>query len=471
MTDSAGRYSIAVVGSGPGGYDAAIRAAQLGAKVAIIEKDKIGGTCLNVGCIPTKSLVSSAEVLDVARRAGEFGVEVGQVGLNFAAVMERKQKVVNQLVAGVGSLLKSHKIDVIMGTARLASPNTIIVDGPSGKREVQADNIIIATGSVSARPPLPGLDLPGVITSNEAIALDKVPERLVIIGGGYIGMEMACIYQTFGAKVTIVEMLPGILTNTDEELARRFQQLMRQRGIEINVNSPVKEIRQAAGGGLDVVYTTSEGEKSAVGDAVLVATGRSPYAEGLGLAQLGVAMNRRAIAVNERLQTNVPGVWAIGDVTGQIMLAHVAMYQGEVAVENILGRKRKADYRAVPGVIFTMPEIASVGLTEAQAKAQGVDVQVSRFPFSAAGRAVTLGETAGLVKMVCEKGTGSIVGVHIMGPRATDLIAEAVLAIHMEALAEDLVLTIHGHPTLPEAVREAAMDQFEGPVHYFRRKI
>ena len=249
MVDSAGRYNIAVIGSGPGGYDAAIRAAQLGARVAIVEKDKIGGTCLNVGCIPTKALVTSAEVLETVRRAKDFGVQVGEVGFNFPAVMERKQKIVNQLVSGVAGLLKSNKVDVINGTAKLASPNTIVVDGPRGKREVQADNVVVATGSVSARPPLPGLDLPGVITSNEAIALEKVPERLVIVGGGYIGMEMACIYQAFGAKITVVEMLPGILTNTDEELARRFHQLLRQRGVEINVNSPVKEIRQAAGAG------------------------------------------------------------------------------------------------------------------------------------------------------------------------------------------------------------------------------
>ncbi|MCL5110026.1 MAG: dihydrolipoyl dehydrogenase [Chloroflexi bacterium] len=467
MTESAGRYNIAIVGSGPGGYVAAIRACQLGAKVAIIEKDRIGGTCLNIGCIPTKALVTSAEVLETARQAKTFGVEVGEVGFNFAAIMERKQKVVNQMVSGVAQLLKANKVDIVEGTAKFATPNSLIVESGSGKREVQADNIIVATGSVSARPPLPGLDLPGVITSTEAIALEKVPERLVIIGGGYIGMEMACLYQSLGSKITIVEMLPSILTNTDEEIARRFHQLMRQRGVEINVNSPVKEIRQGENGQLSVVYTTGDGEKAVAGDKVLVATGRVPYTEGLGLEQLGVSMNRRAVVANERMQTNVPGVWAIGDATGQIMLAHVAMYQGEVAVENILGHSRKADYRAVPGVIFTMPEIGSVGLTETQTKEQGIDVQVSKFPFTANGRATTLNETAGLVKMVCERSTGSILGVHIMGPRATDLIAEAVLAIQMEALAEDLVLTIHGHPTLPEALHEAAMAQFEGPIHFY----
>ncbi|MHB1131215.1 MAG: dihydrolipoyl dehydrogenase [Chloroflexota bacterium] len=474
MTDSGNRYKIAIIGSGPGGYVAAIRAAQLGAKVVVIEKEKIGGTCLNVGCIPTKALVASAEALELTRHAKEFGVEVGEVGFNFAAIMERKQKVVNQMVGGVAQLFKMHKIDVIQGTGKILRPGVVQVQSAEGEREVQAEHIIIATGSVPALPPkaaLPGLDLPGVITSNEAIALDKVPERLVIIGGGYIGMEMACIYQALGAKITIVEMLPAILTNTDEELARRFHQLVRQRGMEVNVNSPVKEVRQGPNGQLEVVYTASEGEnkveKTVLGDKVLVATGRLPYTEGLGLAEAGITMNRRAVQVDERMQTNVEGIWAIGDATGLIQLAHVASYQGEVAVENILGHKRTADYRAVPGVIFTMPEIASVGLTEAQAKAQGMDVQVSKFPFSASGRAVTMNETAGLVKMICERGTNSIVGVHIMGPRATDLIAEAVLAIQMEALAEDLVLTIHGHPTLPEALREAAAGQFEGPIHFY----
>ena len=470
MTDSAGRYNIAIIGGGPGGYVAAIRAAQLGARVAVIEKNKLGGTCVNVGCIPTKVLVTSAEVLETARRAGEYGIQVGEVGINFPAVMERKQKVVNQLVAGVVSLMRANKVDVISGTGTLTPAGTVRVEGEGGPREVQADNIIIATGSVSAKPPIPGLDLPGVITSDEAIALERVPQRLIIIGGGYIGMEMAAIYRPFGSQITIIEMLPAILPVTDEEIARRYHQIVRQQGVEINVNSPVKEIRQAPNNQLEVVYTSPEGEKSALGDVVLVATGRVPYTDGPALEQAGVKLNRRAIVVDEQMRTSRPNVYAIGDATGQIMLAHVAFYQGELAAENILGRTRKADYRAVPGCIFTMPEIASVGLTEQQAKDQGIDVRVSRFPFSASGRALTLGETAGLVKMICEKSTGSILGVHVMGPRATDIIAEAVLAIQMEALAEDLVLTIHAHPTIPEAVREAAMGQFEGPIHYFVRR-
>ena len=470
MTESAGNYKIAIVGGGPGGYVAAIRAAQLGAKVALVEKDKLGGVCLNVGCIPTKALMVSAEVLELARRAGEFGVEVGQVSVNFSALMERKRKVVNQLVSGVTSILRAQKVDVFAGTAAVREPGVVRVEGGDAPREIRAEHVIIATGSVPARPPIPGLDLPGVITSTEAVSLDKVPASMVVIGGGYIGMEMANIYQPLGTKIVVIEMLPGILQNTDEEIARRYLQMVRQRGVEVNLNSPVKEIRQAANNQLEVIYSSQEGEKSATGEVVLVATGRVPTTDGIDVERLGLKMNKKAIAVDEYMKTNREGVWAIGDVTGLIQLAHVASFQGELAVENILGRRRKADYRAVPACIFTMPEIASVGLTEQQAKDEGIDVQVSRFPFSANGRALTMGETAGLVKMVCEKSTGSILGVHIMGPRATDLIAEAALAIQMEALAEDLVLTIHAHPTLPEAVREAAMGQFEGPIHYFTRR-
>lgn len=464
------RFDIAIIGGGTGGYVAAIRAAQLGAKVALVEKSRIGGTCLNVGCIPTKALVVCIEALETARRAGEFGVNIsGEVSANLAAMVDRKDKVVNQLVGGVTSLLRGNKVQLFNGTGVLTEPGLIRFEGEGGKQDIRANNVILATGSVPARPPIPGLDLPGVITSDDAVSLREIPSELVIIGGGYIGMEMAAIFQPLGTKITVLEMLPTILPQTDEELARRYHQLMRQRGIDIFVNSTVKEIRQGQNGKLDVLYSGPEGDKTASGNLVLVATGRVPYTEGQPLDQLGIKMNRRAIAVDERMQTNVPGVYAVGDVTGQIMLAHVSSYQGEVAVENIMGRKRKADYRAVPGCIFTSPEIASVGLTEAQAKEQGVDYEVTRFPFSALGRALTMGQTQGLVKLICEKGTNSIVGAHIMGPHATDVIAELVLAVQMEALAEDLVLTIHAHPTIPEAIHEAAMGIFEGPIHYMRR--
>ncbi|MHB1004558.1 MAG: dihydrolipoyl dehydrogenase [Chloroflexota bacterium] len=470
MTDNAGRYNIAIIGGGPGGYVAAIRAAQLGAKVAVVEKERVGGTCVNIGCIPTKALLVSAEMLEMARHAAEFGVETGTVQVNFGAVMECKRKVVNQMVSGVEGLLKANKVDSFKAKATFSQPGVVQLEGEGVPKEIAAENVIIATGSVPARPPIKGIDLPGVLTSTEAISLEKIPEEMVIIGGGYIGMEMAAFYRPMGTKITIIEMLPGILTNTDEEIARRYQQLARQKGVEFFLNSPVKEIRQGANNKIEVLYTSQEGDKVASGDVVLVATGRSPITDGIDAEKLGLTMNRRAIAVDEYMKTNVPGIWAIGDVTGQIMLAHVASYQGEVAVENIMGHRRKADYRAVPGVIFTSPEIASVGLTEQQAKSQGIDIQVSRFPYTANGRAVALGEAAGLVKMICEKGTNSIVGVHIMGPRATDTIAEAVLAIQMEALAEDITLTIHAHPTLPEAFREVAAGQFEGPIHYFVRK-
>ncbi len=469
MSENSASYNIAIVGGGPGGYVAAIRASQLGAKVALIERRHLGGTCLNVGCIPTKALLISAETLEVVRKAAEFGIKVAEPEIDFGAVMERKRKVIEQGVAGVTSLLKSNKVDVFNATAKVSKPGVVQLEGEGVPGEIAANNIIIATGSVPARPPIPGMELPGVLTSNEALSLETLPKSMVIIGGGYIGMEMAAVFQPMGTRIMVVEMLPGILMNTDEELARRYQQIVRQKGVEFNLNSTVKEIRQG-GEGLEVVHSGADGEKVATGEVVLVAAGRVPVTDGIDVAALGLTMNKRAISVDETMRTNVPGIWAIGDATGIIQLAHVASYQGHIAVENIMGHQRMADYRAVPGVIFTNPEIASVGLTEAQAKERGIEVQVSKFPLAASGRAQTMGETVGLVKMICESATNQVLGVHIMGARATDLIAEATLIIQMEGLAEDLVATIHAHPTLPEVMHEAAMGQFEGPIHFYQRR-
>jgi len=457
------QFDIAIIGAGVGGYVAAIRAAQLGARVALIERERVGGVCLNWGCIPTKAMVSSIELLLELERAEEFGVIVAEPAFDFARMMSRKDEVVERLVSGVESLLETHKVDVISGVGELVSPTQIKVTGES-PREIEAQKLIIATGSKPAMPPVPGLDLPGVVTSNEVVSLKEPPDDLVIVGGGVIGVEFAGIFNALGTKVTIVEMLPSVLTTVDEELARRHQQVLRRRGVHVHTTSPLKEVRQRDGG-LEVVYEEPTGEGAVLADMVLMATGRVPYTDGLNLEKIGVKQNRGTIAVDEHMATNVPGVYAIGDVTGGLMLAHVASREGEVAAEHALGRESIMDYRAVPSCVFTMPEIAGVGLTEQEAKEKGIAYKKSRFPFTASGRALAMGQTAGMVKMICDEDTGQVLGLHIMGPHATDLIAEGALAVRSGATAKDIVETIHAHPTLAEAVREAALGQAEGPIH------
>jgi dihydrolipoamide dehydrogenase len=457
------QFDLAIIGAGVGGYVAAIRAAQLGARVALIERERVGGVCLNWGCIPTKAMVSSIELLLELERAEEFGVIVAEPAFDFGRMMSRKDEVVQRLVSGVESLLETHKVDVISGIGELVSPTRVKVSGES-PREIEAQKVIIATGSTPAKPPVPGLDLPGVVTSNEVVTLKEPPDELVIVGGGVIGVEFATIFNALGVKVTIVEMLPSVLTTVDEELARRHQQTLRKEGIDVHTKSPLKEVRQRDGR-LEVVYEEPSGEAVVGADMVLMATGRVPHTQALSLERIGVKLNRGAIAVDEHMATNVPGVYAIGDVTGGFMLAHVASREGEVAAEHALGRESSMDYRAVPNCVFCLPEIAGVGLTEQEAKKQGLAYKKSRFPFSASGRALAMGQTAGLVKMICDERSGQVLGLHIMGPHATDLIAEGALAIRSGASAEDIVQTIHAHPTLPEAVREAAMGQAEGPIH------
>jgi dihydrolipoamide dehydrogenase len=457
------QFDIAVIGAGVGGYVAAIRAAQLGARVALVERERVGGVCLNWGCIPTKAMVSSIELLLELERAEEFGIIVAEPAFDFARMMSRKDEVVERLVSGVESLLEAHKVDVISGKGELVSPTRVKVTGKSA-REIEAHKVIIATGSRPAMPPVPGLDLPGVVTSNEVVTLKEPPDDLVIVGGGVIGVEFASIFNALGTKVTIVEMLPSVLTTVDEELARRQQQTLRRQGVDVHTKSPLKQVRQRDGG-LEVVYGEPTGEGVILADMVLMATGRLPHTEGLNLERVGVKVNRGAIAVNEHMATNVPDVYAIGDVTGGFMLAHVASREGEVAAEHALGRDSSMDYGVVPNCVFCLPEIAGVGLTEQEAKERGLAYKKSRFPFTASGRALAMGQTAGLVKMICDERSGQVLGLHIMGPHGTDLIAEGALAIRLGATAEDIVQTIHAHPTLPEAVREAAMGQAEGPIH------
>jgi dihydrolipoamide dehydrogenase len=467
-------YDVVIIGGGVGGYVAAIRAAQLGARVALVEKERIGGTCLNQGCIPTKTLVRSTEAYLLAKQAAQYGVDIGgRIDVNFPQMMARKDEVVDTLVTSVIELVKGHKVDIYEGLGTILKPGLVQVKmdvggSESNIRQLAARKIVIATGSVPARLPIPGLDLPGVLTSRELLALEELPQSLAIVGGGVIGVEFASIFNALGTRVTVVEMLPHLLPPVDRKLARRFQRMLSAQGLEVKLNAPVEEIG-LENGRLRVEFSTAKGEGAIVAEKVLLAVGRWPYTDGLGVGELGIKMDGRRMMVNEFMETSVPGIYAIGDVLGTYMLAHVASYEGEVAVENALGHRRAADYRAVPYCVFTTPELAGVGLGEREAKEQGLDYQVVRFPFSASGRALAMGEAEGQVKMVCEKGSGRVLGLHIMGPRASDLIAEGALAIQLGATAEELAQTIHAHPTLPEAVMEAAKAAAFGEAIHFRR--
>jgi len=451
-------YDLTVIGSGPGGYVAAIHAARLGARVAILEQKETewGGTCLNWGCIPTKALIQGAEVFQTVRRAAEFGVRAPEPEIDWPAMQRRKDRVVEGMRKGVQGLLRANGVEMITARGRLVGGTRVSADG----RELDSRFVLLAPGSAVALPPVPGAELG--LTSDSILGLDHVPESLVVIGGGVVGMEFAGVFSLLGTKVTVIEMLDQLLAPLDPDVAGRFQQLMARRGIVFHLGARVEEIGQA-GGRVRVRFGGGELES----EQVLVATGRRPNIADLGLEQagVGVAKSQGAIVVDQQLRTNVDGVYAIGDATGISMLAHAASYQGEIAVTNALGERRiSADYTAIPACIYTDPEIAYVGLSEAQARATGEDLRVGRFPFSALGRAMILGETSGLVKVVADK-EGYLLGVTIMGPRATDLIAEAALALNVGITAAELSHVVHAHPTLPEAVAEAALDVDGRAVH------
>ena len=462
----AGDTSVVVVGGGPGGYVAAIRAAQLGGKVTLIEKNKLGGTCLNVGCIPTKVLLHAAEALTEAKHMDNLGIQVSVNGIDWKAVQSRKEAVTNQLVSGVTGLMKANKIRVIEGTASFASKTALEVVKKDGTKEnVPFDKVILATGSVPAVPPIPGVkENAACVDSTGALAFDHVPETLLVIGGGVIGMELATAYSRFGAKVTVVEAMPKLLPMMDGELTAMLRKKMEASGVTILTEAKVQSV-EAAPVGAKVQVEVGGKVESFEAEKVLVAVGRRTDTEALGLDKVGIAHDRGRITVNDKMETNVPNIYAIGDCLGKVMLAHVASAQGEVAAENALGETAVYDGKTNPSCVYTDPEFAGVGLTEEKAKEEGIPYQVGKFPLMANGKALIMNGGEGMIKFIIGKEYGEVLGVHILGPRATDLIGECALAIGMEATVDEIYATIHAHPTVTEAVREAALAATKRAIH------
>ncbi len=454
-------FDLVVIGAGPGGYVAAIRAAQLGLKVACVDRrHTLGGTCLNVGCIPSKALLDSSELYTLARsQFARHGIRVGDLALDLPVMMARKDRVVKGLTDGVAFLFKKNKITPVHGIGRLDGAGQVRVRLDGGEeRLLEAPAILLATGSEPARLPSLPCDARRVVTSTEALAFDEVPRRLVVVGGGYIGLEIGSVWARLGAKVTVLEFLPRLLPTADEEIAGLLQRELAKQGLEfhlaMNVTGAVVEQDQAT-----VRAEGPQGARQFPADRVLVAVGRRPASDGLGLPESGVRRDERTgrIPVDENYQTNVSGVFAIGDLVAGPMLAHKAEEEGIAFAERLRGQKTHVNYGAIPSVIYTWPEVASVGLTEQQAREAGRDYRVGKFPFAANGRARCLEEAVGMVKILADAATDRILGVHIIGPRASDLIAEAVGLLEFAASAEDLARICHAHPTLSEAVREAAL--------------
>jgi dihydrolipoamide dehydrogenase len=455
------RFDLVVIGAGPGGYVAAIRAAQLGKKVACVDKrPTLGGTCLNVGCIPSKALLDSSELYSLAQsKFAGHGIQVGQLGLDLARMMERKNKVVKGLTDGIVFLFRKNRVTTLHGTARLAGPDRVMVRGADQKNTtLEARAILLATGSEPAALQALPFDGTAVISSTEALALDKVPARLLVVGGGYIGLEIGSVWARLGAKVTVIEFLPRILASGDDEIARLLHKALARQGLEFHLESKV--ISSSTQGGRTVVTAQAKEENVIFeGDKVLVAVGRQPYTAGLGLEAAGVRVEERTgrVRVNEDFQTSVPGIYAIGDLIAGPMLAHKAEEEGIAFAERLAGKKAHVNYAAIPSVIYTWPEVASVGLTEEEVKQQGREYRVGKFPFTANARARCMDETEGLVKVIADAGTDRILGIHIIGPRASEMIAEAVAFMEFAGSAEDIARTCHAHPTLSEALREAAL--------------
>jgi dihydrolipoamide dehydrogenase len=460
------KYDVTIIGAGPGGYVSAIRAAQLGLKTALVEKEHLGGVCLNWGCIPTKALLRNAEVISLLERGKEFGFSVEGFRADFGAAVDRSRKVSERLVKGIGALMRKNQVDVVEGEGRLKSPNTVEVTlNEGGTHTLETQNVVVATGG-QARA-IPGIEIDGerVMTYREAIVLRDLPASAVIVGAGPIGMEFAHVWSTYGAQVTVVEMLDRALPLEDEEVSKEVERAFKRRKVKVLTATRVQGIETTTDG-VKVVVSDEDGEQVLEAERALIAIGVRPNSEGVGLEEIGVRVERGYVTIDDAMRTNVSGVYAIGDVTGKLALAHVASAQGIVAVETIAGAETVTlDYEMLPRCTYCQPQVASFGITEAQAAERGHQVKVGQFPFRAIGKALGLGDYDGFVKIVADEASGEILGASLVGPEVTELLPELVLARHWELTPEEIARTVHAHPTLSEALMEAAHGVFGQPIH------
>ena len=456
---------VLVIGAGPGGYACALKAAMLGAKVTIVERDSVGGTCLNRGCIPTKALQHAADLYEQIKRGSALGISVSDVQVDFNKVDAHRNQVVTGLSMGVESLLQARVVTLVRGEASFTAPKTVAVTATDGSvQEISAEYIVIAAGSKTAIPPIPGIDGKNVITSTEALDVRQLPESIAIIGGGVIGMEIGAVYAAFGVKVVVVEALPKLLPNMDQDISNTYTTIAKKK-MELHMASRVTLIEDSATGKKLVHYTEKEQEKTAEVDTVLVAVGRAPNTAPLKLENCGVRTERGKVLVNQNFETNVPGVYCIGDANGILMLAHVATAQGVAVAERITGYTPMIEQTVVPSCVYTDPEIAGVGMTEQQVKEAGIAYQVGKFPVRANGRSQIVGSTNGFVKIIGEADTGKVLGVHIVSAYATEIIGECAAVMKLGGTVQDLANTIHAHPTVGESVMEAAEKLLGGAIH------
>jgi dihydrolipoamide dehydrogenase len=452
-------YDVIVIGAGPAGYVGAIRASQLGLKTAIIDKQWLGGVCLNIGCIPSKALLKNADVVHTLRERGkEFGFSLDNLKIDYSVAVKRSRKVSNRLVKGVGFLMKKNKIDVHMGAAKFTAPDTVEVTDPDGEAQPhQGKNIVIATGASAAVPPDWEVDGKQILTYNEAILQENLPKSVIVIGSGAIGVEFATIWNSYGVDVTIVEMLPNIVPLEEEEVSTELAKAFKKQGIKVLTNHKVTSL-VAKDGAVEVQVETDGETKELEAEQALIAIGVKPNSASLGLEEVGVKLTDNGmVEIDERMATNIPGIWAIGDVTGKLMLAHVGSAQGIVCAENIAGEDTIVlDYEMLPKVTFSQPQVASFGMSEATAEERGYEIKVGRYPFQANGKALGLGESAGWVKIITDAKYGEILGAHMIGPEVTELLPELTLAQMMEITTAEIAQNVHAHPTLSEVLMEAA---------------
>lgn len=452
-------YDVIVIGAGPAGYVCAIRASQLGLKTAIIDKQWMGGVCLNVGCIPSKALLKNADVAHTLRERGkEFGFSFDNLNLDYSVAVKRSRQVSNRLTKGVGFLMKKNKIDVHMGTARLVARDTVsVIDETSDSKQFTAEHIVVATGASAIIPNGWVMDGEFVVTYLEAILQEKLPQSVIVIGSGAIGVEFATIWNSYGTDVTIVEMLPRLVPLEDEEISAELEKAFKKKGIRILTNHKVESVEKSKNGGM-VTVSSDDGEKTLEAEQALLAIGFTPNSKGLGLEEVGVQLSARGmVEIDERMATSVPGIWAIGDVTGKLMLAHVGSAQAILCAENIAGVETTVlDYEMMPRATYCQPQIASFGMTEAQAAERGYEVKLGRFPFQANGKALGLGEGTGWIKLITDAKYGEILGAHMIGPEVTELLPELTIAQMMELTPAEIARNVHAHPTLSESLMEAA---------------